>query len=196
MQLAFEFCSDLPVRRRRPERLFFGLVSDSETSARAGQVIDRVICEHHLQGTRLKRERLHVSLHHIGGYKRLRPKFIYAATQAAKAVAIRSFEMIFRIIKSFEGAPSNNGRPRRWPLVLLGEGDPVVELHEVLGAAMERNGLVANEHFAPHMTLLYGSKPIPAQAIEPIRFVVKEFVLIHSELGFTRYNILGRWPLR
>ena len=33
------------------------------------------------------------------------------------------------------------GRPRRWPLVLLGEGADLLELHRILGAAMEKNGL-------------------------------------------------------
>ena len=45
------------------------------------------------------------------------------------------------------------------------------------------------------MTLLYGSKPISVQAIEPIHFVVKEFALIHSELWLTRYNTVDRWLL-
>ncbi|MPZ57576.1 MAG: 2'-5' RNA ligase [Rhizobiales bacterium] len=156
---------------------------------------ERFVCEHHLEGARLKTERLHVSLHHAGDYKRLRTKFTYAARQAGKAVSMHPFEMTFRFIKSFEGAPSTNGRPRRRPLVLLGEGDALLELHKVLGAAMEKNGLRAAEHFTPHMTLFYGAKPIPMQAIKPIRFVVNEFTLIHSELWLTQYNVVDRWSL-
>jgi 2'-5' RNA ligase len=45
------------------------------------------------------------------------------------------------------------------------------------------------------MTLLYGPTPIPAQPIEPLRFVVAGFSLIHSELGLTRYNVIDRWSL-
>jgi 2'-5' RNA ligase len=45
------------------------------------------------------------------------------------------------------------------------------------------------------MTLYYGPQPVPLQAIEPIRFVVREFVLIHSERGLTRYNLLDGWSL-
>jgi RNA 2',3'-cyclic 3'-phosphodiesterase len=45
------------------------------------------------------------------------------------------------------------------------------------------------------MTLSFGSKPISMRAIEPICLVVKEFVLIHSELGLTRHKAIDRWPL-
>jgi 2'-5' RNA ligase len=60
---------------------------------------------------------------------------------------------------------------------------------------MKKNGLRAAEDFTPHMTLSYGPRAIPMQAIEPIRFAVNEVVLIHSELWLTRYNIIDRWAL-
>jgi 2'-5' RNA ligase len=144
---------------------------------------------------RLKTERLHVSLHHVGDYKRLRTKFIYAARLAGNAVSMHPFEMTFRFVKSFEDAPWIKGRSRRRPLVLLGEGVALLELRKSLGSAMEENGLRAAEYFTPHMTLLYGSKRMPMQAIEPIRFVVNEFALIHSELWLTQYNVIDRWSL-
>ena len=195
MQGMFEFCRDLPVRPKRPERLFFGLFPDAQTAVHVGRFGARFICKNHLEGTPLKSERLHVSLHHVGDYKRLRANVIYAARQAGKAVSLHPFEVTFRSIKSFEGAPSIDGRPRRRPLVLLGERDALSELHKILGAAMEKNGLRAAGHFTPHMTLLYGSKPIPVQTIEPIRFEVKEFVLVHSKLWLTQYDIVDRWSL-
>jgi 2'-5' RNA ligase len=195
MQGVFEFCRDLPVRPRRPERLFFGLFPDAETSLRVGRFGERFIGEHHLEGAQLKTERLHVSLHHVGVYKRLRSKFVYAARQAGKSVSMHPFEMTFRFIKSFEAAPSTIGGPRRRPLVLLGDGDALLELHKVLGAAMEKSGLRPATHFTPHMTVFYGAKPIPTQAIEPIRVVVKQFALIHSELWLTHYNVVDRWSL-
>ena len=108
------------------------------------------------------------------------------------------FEVTFRFITSFESAPRAGSRPDRWPLVLLCEDNEVRELYQRLATAMEKHGLEAGavEHFIPHMTLIYGSKRMPLKAIKPIRFVVNEFALIHSELGFTRYNVLDRWPLR
>jgi RNA 2',3'-cyclic 3'-phosphodiesterase len=196
MQGVFDFYADLPATPRRPERLFFALFPDAETAARVSQVRERFIRDNHLRGTRLETKRLHVSLHHVGDYKRLRGKFIYAAQQAGKAVSMRGFEMTLRSIRSFERTPAVNDRLPRRPLVLLGEGaDALPELHKMLGAAMEKNGLQAGARFTPHMTLLYGPEPVPAQAIDPIRFTVSEFALIHSELWLTRYNVIDRWSL-
>lgn len=186
----FEFFQELPARPKRPERLTFMLFPDTETSVRIERFGQWFVCRNHMIGTRLKPERLHISLHHVRDDRCLRTKFIYAARQAAEAVSMRPFEVAFRFITSFE-----NGRPHRRPLVLLGEGDAMFDLHGELGAAMVKNGLRAANQFTPHMTLLYGPKAIPVQSIEPIRFMVHEFLLIHSELGLGRYNVLGRWSL-
>ena len=196
MDGAFEFYRDLPRRPKRPERLFFGTVVDAATGLRLDEFTDRFVRDNDLKGARLKTERLHTSFHHVGDYKRLLPKFVYAGLQAGQAVSMPSFEVTFRLIASFESMPRRDGRPPRWPVVLFGEGDGVFELHKILGAAMERYGLKIVEHFVPHMTLLYGSRPLAPQAIKPIRFLVNEFALIHSELGLTRYNVVGRWRLK
>lgn len=71
-----------------------------------------------------------------------------------------------------------------------------MELHRILGAAMNKNGLRAAEEFTPHMTLSYGPTLIPTQAIEPISFVAREFALIHSKLGLAQYEVIDRWALK
>lgn len=189
-QGSFDFYQELPVRPKRPERLIFMLFPDAETSVHIERFGQWFACRNHLIGTRLRPERLHISLHHVRDDRCLRTKFIYAAKKAAKAVSMRPFEVALRFITSFEG-----GRPHRRPLVLLGEGDTMFDLHGDLGAAMMENGLRAANQFTPHMTLSNGPKAIPVQSIEPIRFMVHEFVLIHSELGLGRYNVLDRWSL-
>lgn len=89
-----------------------------------------------------------------------------------------------------------DGKRRRLPLVLLAESEGLLRLHEILGSAMAKNGLSSAKDFAPHMTLFYGPTPILVQAIEPIRFVARDFALVHSERGCTRYTMLSRWPLK
>jgi 2'-5' RNA ligase len=196
MQGVFEFCRTARARPARPERLFFGLLPDAVTAGRLRRFREQFVCDRRLDGTWIEAERLHVSLHHVGDFRRLRDKVIYAAQQAGNAVAVPAFEMTFRFIGSFEGRPSMEGRTRRRPLVLLGEGESLADLHKGLGTAMVKGGLRANPYFAPHMTLFYGIEPVPIQAIRPIRAVVDAFVLIHSELGHARHNIVARWPLK
>jgi 2'-5' RNA ligase len=195
MQGVFDFYQSFPRRPVRPERLFYGLFLDAGTSARVCRFRRQFLDEDHLKARPLKTARLHLSLHHIGDYKCLRTKIIYAATLTAKTVAMPPFEVTFRAIKSFEEGPPIDGRRRGRPLVLLGEGDALFTLHSALGGAMAKNGLRSEARFTPHMTLSYDLKAIAEQAIEPIRMMVTEFVLVHSELWLTKYNVLDRWPL-
>jgi RNA 2',3'-cyclic 3'-phosphodiesterase len=148
-----------------------------------------------MEGTPVNLDRLHLSLHHLGDHKRLKPKLLYAARRAAEAVLIRQFEVTFSIIRSFEVTPPAGGRPHRHPLILLCQGEALPELHRILGAGMKKNGLRGAKHFTPHITLAYSPKLVLEQAIEPVRFFVRELVLIHSKLGLSQYHIVGRWPL-
>jgi RNA 2',3'-cyclic 3'-phosphodiesterase len=195
MQGVFDFYRDFPHRPVRPERLFFGAFPDAETCERVSRFRQLFFDENDLNGNPLQLARLHVSLRLIGDFKRLRTKIIYAATLTAMTVAMPPFEVTFRAIKSFEEGPPIGGRRRGRPLVLLGEGDALFKLHSALGGAMAKNGLRSEACFTPHMTLSYDLKAIAEQAIEPIRMMVTEFVLVHSELWLTKYNVLDRWPL-
>lgn len=141
--------------------------------------------ERRLAGSRLDAERLHVSLHHVGDYVRLKSKHVYAAQLAGRAVAMPPFDIEFRMAKSFEAAPGRTGRP----LVLMGEGGGLFQLRKTLGDTMATRGLRVLEPFTPHMTLLYGPDAVPVQEIAPIRFTVDAFALVHSEVGLSRYHI-------
>ncbi len=196
MQFAFKFYDDVPPGSKRSERLFFALFPTPQTSICVGRFTDRFLRENHLRDRRLRAERLHVSLHYVGDYRRLHGKHIYAATQAGNAVSMRPFEVACRFVTGFKGAPSAGGKARKRPLVLLCEGDGLFELHRILGAAMEKNGIRASDHFRPHITLSYGWKQTPVQTIEPIRFRINDFTLVHSRLWLTHYEVIERWPLR
>jgi len=193
MQGTFDLFDDQDNRPKKRERLFFCLMPDEETRSRVARIGDRLFSEQRLRGTRLKMERLHVSLQHVGDYKRLRTRLLYAAQLAGQAVSARPFDIRFRFVQSFQPAPH---KPDRQPLVLLGEGgDALANLFRTLGVAMTKVGLEAAAEFNPHMTLSYGPQPVPIQAIEPVSFVVKDFALIHSRPGLTQYEVIDRWPL-
>jgi RNA 2',3'-cyclic 3'-phosphodiesterase len=75
---------------------------------------------------------------------------------------------------------------------------PLMDFQRELGDAMKLAALhrwVAPA-FTPHVTLAYDPQEVPLQAIEPIRWVVSEFVLVHSLIRQTRHIVLGRWPLK
>jgi 2'-5' RNA ligase len=193
MQYELPLGEDQPSRPKKPERLFFALFPDCGTAIRVSKQRERFLRDTGLDGSRIDIERLHMSLHHVGDYARLKSDVLYRAELAGKAVAMRPFEVTCRSIMSFEGAPRRGDGERKRPLVLLGESDALIDLHAMLGAALKKYDLRAAAHFTPHMTLLYSPNGAAPQPVEPIRFVVKEFALIHSERGLSRYHRLGRW---
>jgi len=67
----------------------------------------------------------------------------------------------------------------------------------IFGATMQKAGLGRTRpQFTPHVTLLYDERGIAEQPIEPINWIVNEFVLVHSLLGRGRYIPLEKWLLR
>jgi 2'-5' RNA ligase len=71
-------------------------------------------------------------------------------------------------------------------------------LQQGLVAELRRAGLriKTRDHFTPHLTLLYASGTVAPRAVQPVSWVVREFVLVHSQIGRNLpYQVLGRWPL-
>lgn len=181
-----------PKRPALQERLFFGIMLDPDVqeivdACRTGMIKDHRLTRKSLIGLC----RFHISLYHLGDYPRLPSPILFAVMRAGAAVSMPPFEVTLHSARSFEG-----GRPGRKPLVLIGEGEGLTRLHTILGACLARNGLLGNRgEFTPHLTLLYNSRTISEQPIAPIRFVVRDFVLIHSKRGLSEYEILQRWTL-
>ena len=193
MQGAFDFYRDLPGRPKHPERMFFALFPDGEPAVLAERCGQLFRSQHGPPGQPLLTERLHISLQMVGDYKRLRGKFLFAARQAAQAIVMRPFEVTLSGISTFDET-----RPDWHPLVLLAEGHALRDLQRRLGVAMNGIGLNPADDFTPHMTLSYGPNTIRPREIEPIRFVVREFCLVHNERWLGRlgtYHLLERWPL-
>ncbi len=133
-------------------------------------------------------DHLHISLQHIRDDKRLREKYVFAAKRAANAVVAEAFDVCFDRIVTFPG-----GRPDRRATVLLGGSTALMDLQCRLGVALISNGLRGALSFNPHITLFYSSRSVVPQQIDPLRFTVRRFSLVHSERGLTKYNILESW---
>ncbi len=176
------------------DRLLFAIVPDVETAARIENVAHRLRLERGLSGAPLLMERFHVTLHHIGDYHGLPNGHVEAASRAAAMLAASPFEVTFDRAGSFDSRTSNH------PFVLSsGEGAASLNtFRNGLADAMARAkvGRKMTAQFTPHVTLLYDRKCVEPLPIAPIRWTVREFVLLHSLLGQTRHIQLGRWSLK
>jgi 2'-5' RNA ligase len=180
-------------QRQLTDRLLFAVLPDAGSASAGARRRQELRTKHRLRGKAIATERLHVTLHHVGDFAGL-PEDIVAKTCAvASAVPMWPFTV------EFNGALSFRGRSGNWPLVLQGDDGVfgLLVLQQRLGKAMEIAGLGrANPHYMPHMTLLYGDQVVAEESVRPIGWAVHEFVLVHSLLGRSRYNVLARFPLR
>ncbi|WP_439891252.1 RNA 2',3'-cyclic phosphodiesterase [Ralstonia sp. 25C] len=185
----FEATPQLPAHR-----LFLAVKPDAETAQHIARLIEQLRPVVGFKGKALRAERLHVTLHHVGDFVQPPPDDLVARVRAAaEGLALPAFDASFNQVVSF------HGRRDHRPFVLLGN-EGVAELmafQSALGDALLRAGVpVSHGHFKPHITLLYDRGGFAPKPVEPITWTVREFVLIHSWLGKTRYDELGRWALK
>jgi len=181
-----------PRRLIPTDSLFFGLFPELPAAERIESFTRKLCVDHGVIGRPLATRRFHVSLHHCGNYRGLPPEVVALAEQAAATVAVPPFDLTFDYVMGFAGRPGNQ------PLVLSmsQEAHALTALYQKLGEALKQTmpSLRITSRFKPHLTLLYGDHRV-AQPIEPISWTVRDFVLVHSLLGKTRYIPLARWPL-
>ena len=176
------------------DRLFFAVFPDTGAAARIAALAQALRNVHGLKNNAIATERLHVTLHLLGDYAGVPKEIVATAEDAAAAVATPPFEVGFDRVRSFRGKPGKR------PCVLCG-GDGAVALsgfQQALGAALRHTGLALGDErpYTPHVTLLYDSRRVAEQAVEPIAWTAREFVLVRSLIGQGRYLPLARWPLR
>jgi RNA 2',3'-cyclic 3'-phosphodiesterase len=193
-QTAFDFIAALPWRPKKPERTFVCIVPDAAAAKAIARTALSIAAEAHLADQLVKPERYHLSLAHISDRDRIRSKDEFAVGRAARMIEFAAFEVCFSRAGSVRGPP-RRGRPPNHPLVLLADDGAIRDLFRSLGSELRKFRIAVGEYFTPHITLTYSEQFVPMRAIEPIRFTVREFVLLHSERGLTKYNVLGTWQL-
>lgn len=138
------------------------------------------------------RGRHHVSLAGLGGGAAPLDDWSRRAVEVVAAVRPPAFRVAFNRVAAF-------GRGETKALVLRGDegvlGVDLLrgEIHGALAAA----GLARSREraFEAHLTLGRGPDASPEAFITPIAWTVREFVLIHSYVGESRYEIAARFRL-
>jgi RNA 2',3'-cyclic 3'-phosphodiesterase len=172
--------------------LFFALLPAAEDALHIVQLRERLLPQLGLTGQPIARERLHVSLHWIGGWHGLSPAAVRAAKDVGNSFSKRPFEIVFERTMSFAGSRALVLRART--------GIGLTSFHQALGIEMKKAGIGrrVTSRFTPHMTLLYGDRVVRERSIEPVRWTVRDFVLVQSlrGRGRSKHVHLERWPLR
>lgn len=187
----------MPARPRRKfgpsqkQRIFFAALPDVNTAARIFDLAEKLKRANKMDANLILPEHLHVTLFHLGDWAALPDEIVRIAKVAAGQVTAPSFDVEFTRSGSFRN------RTGIFPFVLTGDVTEWRGLYDALAQALQKNGLggATKGSFEPHVTLTYDevrAKPAP---IAPVKWTVRDFVLVHSELGKTKHHHLGRWPL-
>lgn len=175
------------------DRLFFAIFPDAETIERIDRLRRDLRSKLNLRGRLHDPSRLHITLHHLGDHPGLREDIVSDARAVAETLQSSAFPVELDRVMSF------SRKPRNRPFVLRGSSGltDLVAFQQALGAAMKKTSLRrwVEQSFTPHVTLLYDDAEVPEQSVDPIRWTVGDFALVHSLLRQTRHEVLGRWPL-
>lgn len=170
------------------DRLFLGIAPDRTTAENLNALAHKLTIGHELRGRPISARRLHATVHHICDGVGLDAGIVDLAMRTAADVAMPAFRIEFNAVQSF----------RNGAFVLRGdEGVAGLEmLQRQVGRSMEKAGLgKAFQSYTPHVTLLRDAHLVPEHPVTPVGWWVREFVLVHSLLGRSRYEFLARFPL-
>lgn len=179
-----------------PDRIFFTILPSPADAAVIRAYADTLRLRLGLRGRPQPPEVLHISLQFVGWYQPLPFALVDRAMRAAWTIELPRFDVTFDRLASF-GAGSGAR-----PVVLRCEkgNDALSDLYEAFDPALEAVGVHrrrSRPRLRPHLTILYDRKVVPEAYLEaPITIQVRDFALVHSLHGESRYLILGRWPLR
>jgi 2'-5' RNA ligase len=178
--------------RRDPGPVYFALKPEPDVIGPVVSVGNHLCARHELAGS-VRPSVLHMTICAIGYFPVLLEERVETACGVAGRVVAKPFEMILNRVRTY---PNGKEKP---PLVAFADsGVSAVDLFRyALIADLRRNGFSFPKKLPdPHMTLFYDHRVVAEEPIDQIRWVVRDFVLIHSIYGEGRHELLGQWPLR
>lgn len=134
-------------------------------------------------------DRLHMTLALTEDFLEMPEAVIDAFVEIGNAITAQPFRLVFdRAVASKS-------------LLLLFPSErllPVVHFQKNLARAIAAAGLPLRKgvRFNPHITLSYQKGEPFDRPIDSFSWLTEEFVLIHSHVGLTRHDVVGRWQLR
>lgn len=179
--------------RSATHRLFFALCPNPTVLRGIEGAVEIVKASKLVRGSWIEVSKLHMTTHFLGDHETAPTAIIERAKAAAAQVKFAPFEFVLDRIASFRGRYKS-------PCVLrcASASDHVLQTfwRELADALISLGcGHNLERRFTPHVTIAYGDKVLVEPiAITPIAWVVREFVLIESHIGRSRYDILERWP--
>lgn len=175
---------------------FFAVRPDARALVEIAAVAERLRRSQRVNGTPVGIDSLHLALCPAGRSGRMRQPLEESLRSAGAEVQGMGFDVTLDTMMRF------TAREGQFPFGLCadsGSSTEALSLRKAIAAAQLRVGLQVSgvSSFMPHVTLQHGPM-IDAieEAITPIHWRVREFVLIRSFFGQSRHEVIGCWPLQ
>lgn len=177
--------NDIPL-----ERLSIAIVPEPEMCGRIAELADALRGEHGLQAILTGEEVPLIVVQALGDFPGVTPRQLGRLCQAARKVQRPEFEVSFDFVGSLPG----DGR-HPFALQCSQGGDLLVELQDDILRALQPVLGKVKRGPVPHIHLLTDSRFVEEQPVQPLRWLVREFVLLREFLGQDRVELEGIWPL-
>ncbi len=158
-----------------------------------GGLCDRLCYAHKLGGRPIGLERLHITLAPVFCAHLGLEEMVRRAIAVGSAMAGPAFPARLDLTASFAH------RRERKPFVLSGQEGlaELIACQSELRRRMALAGFEVRADYQPHMTLIWADRQVEEEyPIAPISWQVRDFVLIASHQGLSRYDVIRRWPLQ
>ncbi len=183
------------VKRRPAHNLFFAILVPCSLEEDISNVFENLKRRYQARAAQMQTSRLHVSLFRVFAGDSLPERIVELSRLAGGATRFAEFDMVLNRTLSFRSIQTEK------PLVLAADADSALSVKRLADRITEAfaalSGLKAPRtgSLTPHLTLVWHRMTVPEQPIDPIRLPVREIALIHSHVGKSRYDVLGRWEL-
>lgn len=188
--------SDLPCVKRRPARnLFFAIPVPRPLEEDISNAFENLKQRYRVRKMQVPTPRLHVSLFGVFSGDSLPERIVELSRLVGGAIRFAEFDMVLGRTLSFRSTQTEK------PLVLAAEADSARSMSRLADRIMEAftalSGLKTPRAgpIIPHLTLVWHRMTVPEQPIARIKLPVREIVPIHSHVGKSRYDGLGRREL-
>jgi 2'-5' RNA ligase len=167
-------------------RVFFALWPGDAVRAALADAAERAHAE---CGGRITAEhKIHLTLFFVGGIERSR---IAELEECAKSVSAAPFDLDLDVL----------GYWRHNHIVWAGTRSTPAGLAALVSGLSGRLQVAGyrgdDRPYAPHVTLVRDAKHAPREpTLNVPRWEARDFVLVESAAGGTRYDVIARWPLR
>ena len=174
---------------------FFALRPDEQARSAIAEAAARFRKAQRVSGVSVPVESLHLSLCPMGRTELLRHPLEQALLTAGEKVGATGF------VATLDTAMRCIGKDGQFPFVLCADHattQAALTLRKAIAEAQRGVGLHVGgvSSFHPHVALQFGPA-IDAieEAITPVQWHAREFVLLRSYFGQYRHEVIGCWPL-